>query len=151
MKTRYFFLLFALGLLGLSSCTDGWRLDNKEDRLAGEWMIDEAYFRENGDLFREDVTRDFRGDRIEFFRDYTAVYDDYSSRNFYEGEWELFLERDYYDDGDDVEFFLDLFFYDRDGRIAFSWNGEVTLLTYEKLNLRVNDRAGVYTFKLRRY
>ncbi|MCB9080234.1 MAG: hypothetical protein H6555_00805 [Lewinellaceae bacterium] len=148
MKTNY--LLPLLVLVILSGCTDTWYVERQEDKLIGVWEFDQAFYRENGDIFRDRIDRSFEGDILEIYPDYTSLYDDFSRREVYPGDWEFFIERDFYDDENDRECFLDLVFYDRNDRVAWSWYGEVTLLTREKLNLRVNDRAGTYIFKLRR-
>ena len=142
-------LLLPLLLLSLlSGCTDEYRIERKEDRLVGDWVFEKAFYRESGDIFRENLLEEYEGDILSFYRDYTCEYDDRDNRQYFPGDWELFLDHNYFDDEDDIEFFLDVIFYDRDGRVGFSWNAQVTLLTHERMNLRVPERSGVYTFKL---
>lgn len=141
------FVLAALFLL--SGCTADYRLERKEDKLIGAWTFEKAFYNEDGALFRDNVIRDFEGDIIEFFPDYSVVYDDYSLRYAFWGDWLMYYERSNYDNEPDVEFYLDMTFFDN-GRVAFSYFSSVTLLTSNKLHLRVHDRGGVYTFKLRR-
>ena len=148
MKKAIFLSLLAIFLF--TTCSPDFRLERKEDRLMGAWIFEKAWYREDGDLFRDNVIREFEGDVIEFFGDYSCVYDDYSLNYAFWGDWELFYERSFYDDEDDVEFYLDMTFFDR-GRVEFAYFSSVTLLTRNKLNLRVHDRGGVYTFKLRRF
>lgn len=148
-------VLFIFCIIATSSCTDDWRLERKEDRLYGVWTIEEAWFRENGNLFRESVRREFVGDRVEFYGDYEGVYSDFSTRQYYPSIWRLDLirERRFDRDGtrnDDVEFYLLIDFFNKFGEVEFSWDAEVNCLTYDKLNIRVNDSTGVFTFKLRR-
>lgn len=149
MKTQICLWVAVVGLLG--SCSDFWRLERKEERLYGEWVIEDAWFRENGALFRESVRREFSGDRVSFFGEYEGLYFDASTNNYYPSSWRLDLvrERDF-DGSDDVEFYLLVEYYNAVGELEFAWDAAVNLLTYEQLNLRVNDRRGVFTFKLRR-
>ncbi len=147
MRRTIFFTLAALFLFG--GCSPDYRLERKEDKLFGAWIFDRAFFLEDGDLFRDNVTREFEGDILEFFSDYSVVYDDYSLGVAFWGDWIMNVERGRFDNEADLEFFLDMTFFDR-GRVAFSYFSTVTLLTNNKLNLKVHDRGGVYTFKLRR-
>lgn len=143
-------LALALAVLLLGSCSDDYRLDRREDKLIGSWEFEKAFFKENDELFRDDVTNDFAGDIIDFFGNYEAVYDDRSARQAYDGDWELILDRSTYDDETDVEFYLDMRFYDPDFDETFGYFAAVNLLTENKLNLRASTATGVYTFKLRR-
>ena len=135
--------------LGLSSCSLDYRIERKEDRLLGRWAFHKAFYRDNDAIFRNNVFNEFAGDIIEFYPGYEAGYDDASERFLYFGNWEIFAERDR-GRGDDIDFFLDMYFFDDRGFESFSYVGECTLLTREKLHLRAYDRSGVYTFKLRR-
>lgn len=139
-----------LAVVLFTACSDDFILDRREDRLIGDWRIEKAFYRENGDVFRENVLDEYENDVISFFRNYEAQYDDVSRRELYGGNWELILDRGFFDDEDDREFFLDLIFFDRFGRPAFDFNGEVIHLTNERLHIRVNDRSGTYLYKLRR-
>ncbi len=142
--------LLLLSMLALASCSDDYRLERREDKLIGAWAFDRAWFRENSELFRDDVTNEFLGDVIEFYGDYDAVYDDQSLREAFGGEWELILDRSAYDGENDVEFFLDMNFYDPRANDFFGYYAAVTQLTENKLHLRASTATGVYTFKLRR-
>lgn len=149
MKRLLFLGLLGLNLL-LSGCSDEYRLERKEDRLLGAWTFEKAFFRGNNALFRDDVLHQFEGDIIEFYGDYTAIYDDFSLGELFDGEWELFLERDIGDDEPDVDFFLDMTFYDPVAEDIFSFAGDVTNLTYNRMTYQAYTRDGVYTFKFRR-
>lgn len=150
MKFTFKLSFLAFIILMTTACTAEYRLERKEDRLYGAWIFESAAFKENGDLFRENRDREFVGDIIEFYRDYTASYDDRIDRIVYPGNWELILDRATFDgDDDDVEFFLDMDFFDR-GRPAMTYLCGVNNLSWERLNLRANVRGGVYYFKLRK-
>jgi hypothetical protein len=143
-------ILFSLAVIFLlSGCSPEQRLERKEDRLIGAWTFEKAFYNEDGALFRDNVIRDFEGDIIEFLPDFSCIYDDYSLRYAFWGDWIMHFDRGYYDDEPDIDFFLDMTFFDN-GRVAFSYFSSVTLLTNNRLNLRVHDRRGVYIFKLRR-
>ncbi len=147
MKRTIIIALAAFFLL--SGCSAEYQLERREDKLIGAWAFDKAYYNEDGAIFRDNVIREFDGDVIEFFSDFSCVYDDYSLRSAFWGDWVLNYERGYFDDEPDIDFFLDMTFFDR-GRVAFSYFSSVTLLTNNRLHIRVHDRRGVYTFKLRR-
>ncbi len=144
-------LLICLLLAGLgTSCTIEDRLERREDRLLGTWYFDRAFYREDGALFRDNVINEFEGDVITFFDDYTALYEDYDLNAAFDGQWEIFADRAFYDGDDDVEFFLDMSFYDYVNNEDFAYYSRVTRHTRNRLNIRVNLRNGFYTFKLRR-
>jgi len=149
MKKLKYILVLILPLL-LSGCVAEWRLGNKEDRIIGVWEIERAFYREYGDLFRENIIEFYNGDRIEFLLDYTAIYEDYPSGFLSFGDWELFLTSDRYSDDEDIDFFLDCYFYDNRGRFAFDLNGEATRLTWNRFNLRIPDRGGITILKMRK-
>lgn len=144
------YLLFLVFPLLLSSCIPEWRLNNKEDRIIGLWEIERAFYREYGDLFRENIIEFYNGDRIEFLPDYRAIYVDYPTGFISSGDWELFLTSDRYSDDQDIDFFLDCYFYDDRGRVAFDLNGEATRLTWNRFNLRIPDRGGITILKMRK-
>lgn len=144
-------LLICLLLAGLgTSCTIEDRLERREDRLLGTWFFDRAFYKGDYDLFRDNITNEFEGDVITFFDDYTALYEDYSLDAAFDGQWALFADRGFYDDDEDVEFFLDMEFYDYVNNEDFAYYSRVTRLTRNKLNIRVNLRDGYYIFRLRR-
>lgn len=151
MKHLSFLLLFSV-ITTTFSCTLEGRLERKEDKLQGAWEFDKAFYRDDWDLFRDDVMDDFRGDIIEFYGDYSAVYEDDSENIIFDGEWEMFYECvwDHVDDEEDVEFYLDMYFFDDDNRESFAYFTSVNLITKNKLHLKAHTRDGVYTFKLRK-
>ena len=134
------------------SCTPDARLERREDKLEGAWEFDKAFYRSDWDLFRDNVIDDFRGDVIEFYGDYAAVYEDASENTFFDGEWEMFYqcEWDFVDDDEEVEFYLDMYFYDANNRESFAYFTSINLITKNKLNLKAHTRDGVYTFRLRK-
>lgn len=149
MKLTFKLFTFIAIVLLASACTDELRIERREDRLRGAWIFESASFRDNNAIFRENRDAEFVGDIIEFYRDYTALYDDRRERTTYDGDWELILDRGSFDDDDDAEFFLNMDFYDR-GRPALSFFCGVNNLSWERLNLRANTRDGVFFFRLRR-
>lgn len=144
------FLLALIIITTSFACSDYARLERKEDRLIGAWEFDKAFYRNDGQIFRSNVIDQFNGDIIEFYEDYTVIYDDYSQGVVYPGEWELFFDRQWDGDDEDIEFFLDMYFYDRYGRESFAYFTCVNLITRNKLHLRARTRNGWYTFKFRR-
>ena len=149
MKKNTLTLVLLLTLLS-TSCITEWRLNNKEDRIIGVWEIERAFYKDYNALFRDNITSQYRGDRIEFLRNFTSIYDDYSTRRFAYGEWELSAIREYYDDDSDLDFYLDAYFYDDLGRLTFDLNGEVSRLTFNRFNLRIPDGNGELLLKMRK-
>ena len=147
MKTS--FLLLFLSVLIFSNCTLEDRLERREDRIVGTWIFDRAHFDEDGDLFCDNVIDDFRGDRVTFFPNFTVTYDD-ANGNFFEGEWLMSAIRNTGDDEDDVEFLLDVDFFDINDLPSFTWIATVTRLNQNRLHLHVQERSGRFIFKFRR-
>lgn len=143
-------ILLALAFFLFSACSDDARLNRKEDKLIGFWEFEKATFKEDGALFRDNVTDNFEGDVIEIYDNYTAIYDDVSLSSLFYGDWELFLERDNFDGDEDVEFFLDMRFYDDFNRPAFDYFTSVNTITENRLELTASNPSGRFTFKLRR-
>lgn len=144
------FLLALVFITTAFSCSDFARLERKEDRLIGAWEFDKAFYRNDWQIFRDNVIDEFNGDIIEFYEDYSAIYDDYSEGVVYEGAWELFFERQWDGDDSDIEFFLDMYFFEPDGRESFAYITCVNLITRNKLHVRARTRNGWYTFKFRK-
>ena len=147
---QYFKLITMLVVLViLSTCSNEYRIERKEDRLIGSWIFESASFRENGALFRENLDAEFEGDIIDFYGDYTADFDDRRDKIIYPGNWELILNRADFDNDNDTEFYLDMDFFDR-GRPIMTYLCGVNNLGYERMNLRANTRGGIYFFRLRK-
>ncbi len=145
-------LLLALSLLFVSACTKEGIIRRKENKLIGAWQFEKVFFKKHGALFRDNITHEFTHDIIEFFPDYTAIYDDYSLQAIFQGEWHLIIDEDdvYDNSNSDLEFFIDAVFFDFLNREDFYVFGSIDRLNRNKLNLEGSDRTGKYTFKLRR-
>lgn len=140
----------ALTLFLFTSCSKDYLISKREDKLEGYWDIEKVTYKEDGDLFRDNVSRFFSGDGIEFFSDYTAFYDDRSLAENFEGRWNIHVAEVGNFDDEDCEFFLDMVFVDHVTGEEFGYFCTINLLTQRKLNLTAHDRRGVYTFKLRK-
>ena len=150
MMTRFFTTLVLLvGMIAISACSLEERLANREEKIVGPWRIDKAWYKADRALFRRNVEDEFGDDIIEFFDNYSAVYDDLDSGLLFWGDWSLDAYRESDDDG--VDFILNMDFFDERDRVVYSFLSHVTLLTREKMNLTIHEPAGVYTFRLRRY
>ena len=76
---KHLHILAILSIITLATgCSDDYLVDRKEDKLIGTWEFEKAFYRRDGDLFRDNVTLDYRDDVIVFFGDYSAEYFDYS-------------------------------------------------------------------------
>ena len=143
-------ILLVSAIIILSSCSNEALLDRKEDRLLGAWEFENASFKEDGDLFRDNINEEFEGDVVEFFRDGTALYDDFSLNAVFDGTWILQLDR-FDDNGEsDAEFFLDMTFFDFIDGTEFSYFTNAITLTHNRMTLIANTRSGEYRFRLRK-
>ncbi|MEM1327954.1 MAG: hypothetical protein AAGI23_18490 [Bacteroidota bacterium] len=141
-------LLTLVATFLLTACSNEALLNRRENRLIGVWEFEKASFKENGDIFRDNITNEFEGDAIEFLPNYTALYDDFSLNAVFEGEWELFLDRNADGDEDDAEFFLDMTFFDFVNGENFSYFASATKLTNNNMTLIANTQSGQFRFKL---
>lgn len=134
-------LLLPLLIVLASGCSIQDRIENREDRLTGSWELDRAFFLEDGNLFRDNVTDDFRGDRVTFFSDFTLLYEA-GNGEIFDGFWEISALREQEDGDSDVEFLIDADFFDLQGRVAFAWIGQIERLGSNNFNVRVQQRTG---------
>ena len=130
-----------LGILLITflGCSIEDRIERREDRLLGTWQIDKATFKDDDDLFSDNVTNAFRGDLVTFLPDYTLRYEAGDGQVF-DGFWVINAIRDL---DDDTEFTLDADFFDFRGRPAFQWLGTLKRLNGNRLNVTVYERGGV--------
>ena len=143
---RFFPLLLLLLTL---SCSLEDRIERREDRLLGTWVIDRARFAENGDLFNDNVDGDFKGDLLDFFGDGTVNYESIDNR-FFTGFWRIEALRDELDGENDVEFLLDAEFFFPDGRLAFTWLGQIDRLGNNDFNVTIQEPTGQLRLRLDR-
>ena len=147
-------LLFPIVFLILSGCSTNYRITKKENKLIGAWVFDKVFYKEDGALFRDNFSGDYRGDIIEFYGDYFASYDDVSLGAIFDGWWEILVDEDvfYDDDGSnsELEFFLDMCFDDFIANEEFCYFGSLCRITRNKLVIEATDRWGQWTFKLDR-
>ncbi len=145
-------LLYTLLVFIASSCSEEYLLERKEDKLIGTWEFEKAFYQADNKLFRDDITRDYRDDIIEFYGDYTAAYVDYSLNAVFPGDWQIILDKDYYQTEDssglDLEFFIDAVFFDGLAGEDFEFFGSIDRLNKDVLKFEARDRRGTYTFRL---
>ena len=134
-----FLLLFVL----FSACSIEDKIERREDRLTGSWQLEHASLKEDDELFADNVTDQFRGDRITFFADYSLFYEAGNGEVF-DGFWRINALREL---DDDLEFTLDADFFDGRGRLAFQWLGTIDKLTGNSFNINLSERTG--TLRLR--
>lgn len=142
MKNLLIVSLFA-ALFFASGCSIEDRIQRREDRLIGTWVIDRAVFDEDGALFNSNITDEFRGDRVTFFPDNSVEYVTGNGQVFV-GTWFIDALRDL---DDDLEFTIDADFFDAGGFLAFRWVGTISRLTENNFNLSVSEIDG--TLRLR--
>lgn len=143
-------LLFCGIAMFLSACSNDYRIDRRERRLIGAWEFEKAFYKPDNALFRDNITDQYRNDVVEFFGDYQAVYHDFSLRASFAGDWRIILDRDFYGEDNNVEFFVDAAFFDSVNGEEFFLFGSIDRLNQNKLHLESSDRFGCYTFRLRR-
>ncbi|MEO0732987.1 MAG: hypothetical protein AAFZ52_09140 [Bacteroidota bacterium] len=136
MKLLY--LACAIVLFTTTACSIEDRIERREDRLVGTWVIDRAVFDEDGALFNNNITDDFRGDRLTFLPGGRVEYLD-DNGEFFTGTWFIDAFRDL---SDDTEFTLDADFFDRFGFLAFRWSGTIQRLNENNFNLNVAEVDG---------
>ena len=136
---RPLLLLTCLLITLASGCSIDDQLDRREERLQGTWVLERATFDGDGDLFNDNVTDEFEGDQITFFRNGRV---EYLAGNgaFFAGTWFLDAVRDL---EDDIEFTMDADFFDDNGQLAFRWLGTVKRLTNNNFNINVAEVDGV--------
>ena len=76
----------------MSSCTEEQAINKREEKIEGTWKFDKATFREEWELFGDDMMYHFKRDRIVFYEEGTAVYEDYQHQRDFEGSWGVALE-----------------------------------------------------------
>ena len=143
-------LLVIMAMTLFSACTKEGRILRKENRLIGAWAFEKVFYKADNALFRDNITHEYRNDIVEFFPDYSAIYDDASLRAIFNGEWSLIVDEDYYADASDLEFFVDAVFFDFINGEDFYLFGSIDRLNRNKMRLEASDRFGRYTFRLRR-
>ncbi len=126
-------------LLMLWSCSVEDRIERREDRLTGSWQIHRATYKDDHDLFRDNVISGFRGDVVTFYSDYTLLYRT-GSGVIYGGYWAISAIRDL---DDETEFTFDADFFDGFGRPAFQWLGTIDKLNRNRFKVMVSERGGI--------
>ena len=143
------YLLCLSILFAFTACSLEERIERREDRLLGTWVIDKARFDEPNELFDDDVDDEFKGDLIDFYRDGTTNYESINN-DFFTGFWRVVGLREEVDGERDVEFLLDAEFFFPDGTPAFTWVGRITRLGGEDLTLRIQEPTGELRLQLDR-
>ena len=134
----------------VTGCSDEYYLERQEDKIIGTWEFEKVFYQADNSLFRDNISGEYVNDIIEFYDDYTAIYDDSSLGKVYPGDWLIRLDKDYTEDGGTREFFVDIMFYGIAQGEDFGIFGEIDRLNQNKLHLQAYDRHGTYTFKLRK-
>ncbi len=120
--------------------------------MEGTWKFDKATYRERNELFGDDMMHRYRRDRITFYLDGLALYQDDQLREDFDGFWSVVLEYHEDDEGDEYAvFFVDMVFYENDtGDIRDEYYAEITWLTKNTLRLLAKDNRGEWKFKLKK-
>ena len=150
MNTHY--LTLSLGIIFfLTSCSVENAIDRREDKLIGSWKIDKVIYDQYGRLFKKKLTADYRFDEFEFLPDHRVYYYDDDIGVEFEGEWEIVPHRQYDQDGDkEVEFYIEMFFYDPVYNDVFGYYGFISRLTRNKFRFFVSDSGGELEFRFKR-
>lgn len=149
MRIPSLLFTFLAFLLFTASCSIENRIERREDRLIGTWIIDRARFDEPGDLFRDNLDDELKGDILTFFADGTVFYEARDGFDF-DGLWRITAVRDRLDGEWDAEFFLDAEFFRPNGTFAFAWLGVITRLTNNNFNFTVQEPGGSLILRLDR-
>jgi hypothetical protein len=140
---KYLYTILALGILLSTGCSIQDRVERREDRLVGTWIIEKASFNEDGALFNSNVTDEFAGDRITFLPNGRLEYLA-GNGQFFTGTWFIDALRDL---DDDLEFTIDADFFDGSGFLAFRWIGTIDRLTENNFNINVSEVDGTLRLK----
>lgn len=140
---KYLYTILALGILLSTGCSIQDRVERREDRLVGTWIIEKASFNEDGALFNDNVTDEFAGDRITFLPNGQLEYLA-GNGQFFTGTWFIDALRDL---DDDLEFTIDADFFDGGGFLAFRWIGTIDRLTENNFNINVSEVDGTLRLK----
>ena len=132
MKTIPFFCL----LLLITSCSLEERIERREDRLIGSWRLDRATEQNFGAIFWDDITDEYRGDRVSFSADETLIYET-GAGELFDGNWRIRSVNGGGDNG--TEFIIDAEFYDEDFELAFSWVAEIERLDRSRLKIVIQE------------
>ncbi|MEL6629693.1 MAG: hypothetical protein AAFQ92_29700 [Bacteroidota bacterium] len=133
------YLPFFLITLFITSCSLAERIERREDRLMGEWLLDRATFRNRGGIFFNDISDEFRRDEVEFLSDFSLVYRAGNGEVF-DGAWRVSTVEPRGDDG--IEFILDAEFYDIDNELAFTWVALIERLDRRRLKILIQEPGG---------
>ncbi len=149
MKNLAFVLCFAV-LYTVFSCSIDDAVDRREDKLIGAWQIHKVIHDKYGGLFKKKVTRDYEYDEFEFLPNHTVFYYDDIGVEF-EGNWEVVPERRYDHDGDkEIEFYIEMFFYDPVYKDVFGYYGYISRLSRQNFTFHVSDGNGELEFRFTR-
>lgn len=150
MKILYLALVIGVSVV-LNSCTIENRIDRKADKLIGVWRIDKVIYDKYGSLFNKKVTREYRNDEFEFLPDTRVYYFDDDINYEFEGNWNIVAEKDYNYDGErEIEFYIEMHFYDPVYNDAFGYYGYISRLNDNKFHFHVSDGGGELEFRFRR-
>ena len=92
MHRALLFTCLSLAFL-VTGCSDEFYLERQEDKIIGAWEFEKVFYKADNALFRDNITGDYANDIIEFYDDYTAIYDDYSLGKVYPGDWLIRLKK----------------------------------------------------------
>ncbi|HLT94067.1 MAG TPA: hypothetical protein VKZ56_05870 [Membranihabitans sp.] len=150
MKPLNLLWILVVGIV-LNSCSIEQRLDRKEEKLIGVWVIDKVIYDKYGSLFKRKITSEYRNDVFEFLPGNRVYYYDDDINFEFEGNWDVVAERRYDKEGDkDFEFFIEMHFYDPVYRDAFGYYGYISRLTRNRFHFHVSDGRGELEFRFRR-
>ncbi|MEM7574182.1 MAG: hypothetical protein AAF433_14845 [Bacteroidota bacterium] len=129
-----YFSFCLLVLLLSTSCSLDERIERREDRLIGSWQLDRATEQNFGAIFWDDITGEFRGDRINFFADESLSYEQ-ANGSLLDGNWRIRAINT--DEGN--EFVIDAEFYDENFELVFSWVAEIERLDRSRLKIVIQE------------
>lgn len=148
---RLNFTILFLALL-FSSCSVDFFVDKKEDKLIGLWSVEKVTFKEHGAWFRDNISDDYLGDEFEFLPDYRVVYYDADIGTEFVGNWSVVAEKnyDFGDNDSEVEFYIEMHFYDPIYQDAFGFYGFISKLTRKNFKYHVSEPNGELSFQFKK-
>lgn len=128
--------LFLFVILFGTSCSLEERIERREDRLIGSWELDRATEQNFGAIFWDDITDEYRGDKVSFSADESLTYET-GEGDFFDGNWRI---RSIDGGGDNgTEFVIDAEFYDQDFELNFTWVAEIERLDRNRLKIVIQE------------
>ena len=134
----------------LSSCADSFFMMDMEEKVQGNWKIDEVIWDEDGKLRTEDVSSDHQGLFFDFRSNQTLDYYDEERDLLLQGNWNITSECVGAGDNSETVYYLDILIRDEETGEDLSLYTEDLWVTKRKMTFVVYATNGHYCYTLTR-